>query len=157
MNIQATKISPVFSHVFFIITLRERKQKALQEYLVQMIPQIKDAVADWSSRGDLLVYPIFKQMTLDLAASIFLGMDLGDDADKINAAFKTTVAASMPRIPFAFPGTLLWRGIKARQTMCDFFLPMIPQKRDDDGQDLFSLLCKATDEEGAGLMLTKIR
>ena len=34
--------------------------------------------------------------------------------------------------------------------MCDFFLPMIPQKRAGDGQDLFSLLCRATDEDGAG-------
>ncbi len=126
------------------------KSKAMAGYLGQMIPQIKDAVAGWPSQGDLLVYPTFKQMTLDLAASIFLGMDLGDDADKINTAFETTVAASMPRIPFAFPGTLLWRGIKARQTMCEFFLPMIPQRRNGDGQDLFSLLCKATDEEGAG-------
>ena len=126
------------------------KSKAMQGYLGQMIPQVKAAVAGWSSQGDKLVYPTFKQMTLDLAASIFLGMNLGDDADKINTAFETAVAASMPRIPFAFPGTLLWRGIKARETMCDFFLPMIPTRRDGDGQDLFSLLCKAKDEEGAG-------
>jgi|TARA_B110000285_G_scaffold103981_1_gene118374 cytochrome P450 len=126
------------------------KSKAMQGYLGQMIPQVKDAVAGWSTQNTKLVYPTFKQMTLDLAASIFLGMNLGDDADKINNAFETTVAASMPRIPFAFPGTLLWRGIKARQTMCDFFLPMIPQRRSGDGQDLFSLLCKATDEDGAG-------
>jgi cytochrome P450 len=126
------------------------KSKAMQGYLDQMIPQVEAAVTGWSSQGNKLVYPTFKQMTLDLAASIFLGMNLGDDANKINTAFQTTVAASMPRIPFAFPGTLLWRGIKARKKMCDFFLPMIPQKRDGDGQDLFSLLCKATDEEGAG-------
>ena len=126
------------------------KSKAMQGYLQQMIPQVKDAVAGWSTQNDMLVFPTFKQMTLDLAASIFLGMDLGDDANKINSAFETSVAASMPRIPFAFPGTLLWRGIKARQTMCDFFLPMIPQKRAGDGQDLFSLLCRATDEDGAG-------
>ena len=126
------------------------KSKAMQGYLAQMIPQVKDVVAGWSTQDDTLVFPAFKQMTLDLAASIFLGMDLGDDADKINSAFETAVAASMPRIPFAIPGTLLWRGIKARETMCEFFLPLISERRAGDGQDLFSLLCKATDEEGAG-------
>jgi cytochrome P450 len=126
------------------------KSKAMQGYLAQMIPQVKTAVEGWAGQNEKLIYPTFKQMTLDLAASIFLGMNLGDDADKINNAFETTVAASMPRIPFAFPGTLLWRGIKARQTMCDFFLPMIEQRRGGEGQDLFSLLCKATDEDGNG-------
>ena len=130
------------------------KSKAMQGYLGQMIPQIKDKIAGWPSQGTMMAYPTFKQLTLDLAATIFLGMDLGEDSRKINAAFETTVAASMPRIPFAFPGTLLWRGIKARQTMCDFFLPMIAQRRDgegdDEGKDLFSLLCKAKDEDGKG-------
>jgi cytochrome P450 len=134
------------------------KSKAMQGYLDQMIPQVRSSVAAWSDsdsgiaskNGTMLAYPTFKQMTLDLAATIFLGMDLGDDARKINQAFETTVAASMPRIPIAIPGTLLWKGIKARQTMCDFFLPLIPAKREGNGQDLFSLLCQATDEQGRG-------
>jgi cytochrome P450 len=128
------------------------KSKAMQGYLSQMIPQVRASVAGWSGRGngELLAYPTFKQMTLDLAATIFLGMDLGEDARKINQAFETTVAASMPKIPLAIPGTLLWKGIKARQTMCDFFSPLIAGKRAGVGQDLFSLLCQATDEEGKG-------
>jgi cytochrome P450 len=126
------------------------KSKAMQGYLAQMIPQIEGALSSWPSHGTMLAYPTFKQMTLDLAATIFLGMNLGEDSREINASFETAVAASMPRIPFAFPGTLLWRGIKARQTMCNFFLPMIAQRRDGDGNDLFSLLCKAKDEEGKG-------
>jgi len=128
------------------------KSKAMQGYLSQMIPQVRTSVAGWSDRanGELLAYPTFKQMTLDLAATIFLGMDLGYDARKINKAFEMTVAASMPKIPLAIPGTLLWKGIKARQTMCDFFLPLIAGKRAGSGADLFSLLCQATDEEGKG-------
>lgn len=132
------------------------KSKAMQGYLGQMIPQIRASVASWSAAGsasgksEVLAFPTFKQMTLDLAATIFLGMDLGEDARKINQAFETTVAASMPKIPLAIPGTLLWKGIKARQTMCDFFLPLIPGKRAGAGKDLFSLLCQATDEEGKG-------
>ena len=126
------------------------KSKAMKGYLTQMVPQITVAIASWPKQGNILAYPAFKQMTLDLAATIFLGMDLGEDANKINGAFETAVAASMPRIPFPIPGTLLWRGIKARETMCNFFLPMIAKRRDGDGNDLFTLLCKAKDEEGNG-------
>jgi cytochrome P450 len=87
-------------------------------------------------------------MTLDLAATIFLGMDLGKDASRVNKAFEVTVAASMPRIPLAVPGTLLWRGIRARKFMCDYFRAQIPTKRGGEGTDMFTLLCQASDEEG---------
>lgn len=126
------------------------KSKAMQGYLLQMRPGVQQAVGQWSteSGGNMLAYPAFKKMTLDLAATIFLGMDLGDDAKKINRAFEETVAASMPRIPLAIPGTLLWKGIRARRLMCDFFLAQVASKRQGDGQDLFSRLCRAEDEEG---------
>jgi len=126
------------------------KSKALQGYLAQMHPQIRSAIADWPVDETFLIYPAFKQMTLDLAANIFLGISLGEDATRINRAFEATVAASMPRIPFPLPGTVLRRGIKARATMCEFFLPLIPARREGTGQDLFSILCQAKDEEGAG-------
>ena len=129
------------------------KNKAMQGYFKQMSPQIAESVGSWlpeTKSKEVQVYPIIKKMTLDLAATVFLGMSLGVEATKINQAFEATVAASMWRMPIALPGTLLWRGIRARQAMCDFFLPMISGKRTGDSQDLFSLLCRATDEDGQG-------
>ncbi|MDZ7785321.1 MAG: cytochrome P450 [Halioglobus sp.] len=126
------------------------KNKAMQRYLLEMVPQVEAAVGDWPVRADrpLAVYPTFKKLTLDLAATIFLGMDLGEEADRVNGAFETAVAASMPVIRLAIPGTLLWRGIRARRYMCEYFMKQIPAKREGSGTDLFSLLCQATDEEG---------
>ncbi len=126
------------------------KNRAMQRYLLEMEPQVQQAVADWPvvPGQPLLAFPTFKKMTLDLAASIFLGMDLGEEASRINHAFETCVAASMPRIPLAIPGTLLWRGIRARNDMCDYFRQLLPAKRSGQGTDMFSLLCNATDEEG---------
>jgi len=107
-------------------------------------------VANWPlyPGESLLAYPTFKNMTLELAATIFLGTDLGDEASRINKAFEATVAASMPKIPLAVPGTLLWRGIRARKYMCKYFETLIPAKRSGEGADMFSLLCQAKDEEG---------
>jgi cytochrome P450 len=126
------------------------KSKAMQGYLTQMIPQIEEKLASWSDaeRTGINAYPAFKQMTLDLAATIFLGMDLGTGADKLNKAFEATVAASMPRIPLAIPGTILYRGIQARKFMCRYFLDQIATKRASNDEDLFALLCRAEDEEG---------
>jgi cytochrome P450 len=126
------------------------KNNAIQRYLLEMVPQVEQAVANWPlyPGESLLAYPTFKNMTLELAATIFLGMDLGDEASRINKAFEATVAASMPKIPLAVPGTLLWRGIRARKYMCKYFETLIPAKRSGEGADMFSLLCQAKDEEG---------
>ncbi len=126
------------------------KNKAMQRYMLEMVPQVQQAVAGWPiNPGEpLLVFPTFKKMTLDLAATIFLGMDLGEEASKISKAFEATVAASMPKIPLNIPGTLLWRGIRARRYMCDFFLSQVAAKRNGQGTDMFSLLCRAEDEDG---------
>ncbi|MEM9255867.1 MAG: cytochrome P450 [Pseudomonadota bacterium] len=126
------------------------KHQAMRRYLVDMAPQVKSAVAEWPTRPGqaLTVFPAFKQLTLDLAANVFLGMPLGPQANRINRAFETAVAASMPKIPVAIPGTLLWRGIRARKTMCAFFHGQLAAKRQGDGDDMFSLLCKAIDEAG---------
>lgn len=126
------------------------KSKALQRYLQDMNPQVRRSVAEWPTKpGEpLCMYPVFKEMTLDLAATIFLGMDLGDEATRLNKAFELTVAASMPKIPLAIPGTILWRGIRARQYMCDYFQKQLADKRASDGNDMFSILCNAVDEEG---------
>jgi cytochrome P450 len=126
------------------------KNRAMQRYLLEMEPQVQHAIASWlpSPGQPMLVFPAFKELTLDLAASIFLGMDLGEEASRINKAFEATVAASMPRVPLAIPGTVLWRGIRARNYMCEYFQRLLPAKRAGNGTDMFSLLCGATDEEG---------
>lgn len=126
------------------------KSAAMQRYLLEMEPQVQQAVAHWPivPGQPLPAFPTFKQMTLDLAASIFLGMDLGREATRVNDAFEATVAASMPKVPLAIPGTILWRGIRARAYMCEYFRKQLPGKRAQRGTDMFSLLCNATDEDG---------
>ena len=126
------------------------KNPVLQAYLQEMQPQVREAVSGWPVHpGEpLAAYPLFKKMTLDMAATIFLGMDLGEEATRINKAFETTVAASMPWVPFPIPGNLLWRGIRARKYMCRYFQQQVAEKRAGQGTDMFSLLCRATDEEG---------
>lgn len=126
------------------------KSHAMKSYMETMVELVPEAINHWPTgkHNHLLAYSTFKQMTLDLAASIFLGMELGEEANKINRAFETCVAASMPKIPFAIPGTILWRGIKAREYMCEFFHSRIAEKRAGDDNDMFSLLCRAEDEDG---------
>ncbi len=122
---------------------------ALREYVARMTPAIAAAVDGWDRRdGPLLAHPAFKALTLDLACAIFLGVGLGAEAERLNAAFEATVAASMSLVRVRIPGLEFDRGLRGREFMMDLFGAMVPQRRASDGSDLFSRLCRAETEDG---------
>ena len=98
----------------------------------------------------MLFYPAMKQLTLDLAATSFLGADIGPEVDEITRAFVDMVAAAVAPIRKPLPGTQMARGVKGRKRIVAYFSEQIPIRRDKGGgDDLFSQLCRATHEDGA--------
>jgi len=63
--------------------------------------------------GPILFYPAMKQLTLDLAATSFLGADIGPEVDEITRAFVDMVAASVAVIRKPLPGTAMARASEA--------------------------------------------
>ncbi len=124
-------------------------QKALREYVERMTPAIAAVVDGWDRRGGaFLAYPAFKALTLDLACSIFLGVELGSEAQRLNAAFEATVAASMSVVRLRIPGLEFDRGLRGREFMMDLFGGLIAERRASGGADMFSRLCRAESEDG---------
>ena len=99
--------------------------------------------------GPMLFYPAMKQLTLDLAATSFLGAGIGPEVDDITRAFVDMVAASVTPIRQPWPGTQMARGVKGRERIVAYFSEQIPIRRAKGGEDLFSQLCRATHEDGA--------
>ncbi|HTO72090.1 MAG TPA: cytochrome P450 [Myxococcota bacterium] len=122
---------------------------ALREYVERMNPTIARAVSGFASSGaPLLAFRAYKQMTLELAASIFVGMDLGPTTKPMNAAFEHMVAASMSRIRLPLVGREFARGLAGRKYMLDLLAGMLEKKHGDAGPDMFSRLCRARTPEG---------
>jgi cytochrome P450 len=97
----------------------------------------------------MLFYPAMKQLTLDLAATSFLGAGIGPEVDEITRAFVDMVAASVAVIRKPLPGTKMARGVRGRKRIVAYFSEQIPIRRAKGGEDLFSQLCRATHEDGA--------
>jgi cytochrome P450 len=132
------------------------KPGPMKAYLGALNDGISRRLAEWHLSGsgqgggaDFQFYPAIKQLTLDLAATSFLGIGLGDEANAINRAFVDMVAASIGVVRTPIPGTQMWKGVKGRQNIVAFFVREIPRRRSGQGTDLFSELCRTSKEDGS--------
>src|SRR3979411_580461 len=126
------------------------KSGPMKSYLAALDTGIAARVAQWKAQpGPMLFYPAMKQLTLDLAATSFLGAGIGPEVDEITRAFVDMVAASVAVIRKPLPGTKMARGVKGRQRIVAYFSEQIPIRRAKGGEDLFSQLGRPAHEAGA--------
>ena len=127
------------------------KSGPMKSYFAALDAGIAARVARWRQLpGPILFYPAMKQLTLDLAATSFLGEGIGPEVDEITRAFVDMVAASVTPIRQPWPGTPMARGVRGRARIVAYFSQQIPIRRArGDGEDLFSQLCRATHDDGA--------
>ncbi len=125
------------------------KRPVLREYTLRMHDAIEQGIADWAPDAGrrMRAFDAFKALTLDMAASIFVGVDLGREASRMNQAFEAMVAAAMPGLRLPFVGRH-HRGLEGRRFMRGFLRGMLEKKHGDAGSDLFSRLCRARSETG---------
>ncbi|MBR1143918.1 cytochrome P450 [Bradyrhizobium sp. AUGA SZCCT0431] len=127
------------------------KSGPMKSYLTDLDRGIAVRVQQWKAQpGEMLVYPAMKQLTLDLAATSFLGAEIGPEVDEITRAFVDMVAAAVAPIRYPLPFTQMGRGVAGRKRIVAYFSEQIPIRRArGGGDDLFSQLCQATHEDGA--------
>jgi len=127
------------------------KSGPMKSYLAELDRGIAARVAQWKAKpGEMLLYPAMKQLTLDLAATSFLGAEIGPEVNEITRAFVDMVAAAVAPIRKPLPGTQMGRGVAGRKRIVAYFSEQIPIRRaKGGGDDLFSQLCQATHEDGA--------
>jgi cytochrome P450 len=125
------------------------KSNAMKSYLDQLNQGTKSALATWPH--EISFYAQIKQLTLDLAATSFLGISLGQEAQEINKAFIDMVAAITAVIRAPLPGTVMARGLKGRRRMEQFFLAEIPKRRGATGDDMLTLICNEASVDGEPL------
>src|SRR5262249_34661108 len=120
---------------------------ALRQYLERMNPMVEHGLAAWRQQtAPFHAFRAFKVLTLDIAASIFVGVELGPETTRMNHVFEDLVAASMSRLRLRLPGLEFYRGLKGREFMVEFFARRIPERRAAEGGDMFSRLCLAVSE-----------
>jgi cytochrome P450 len=109
------------------------------------------AVAGEGSDG-IDVYRMTKRLTLDIATQVFVGVDLGPQADLVNDSFVAMMRASVSPLRRDIPGTPYARGLAARRRLTGLLTELVEERREQpEGADLLSRLCHATTEDGRAL------
>ncbi|MGI8680088.1 MAG: cytochrome P450 [Jatrophihabitans sp.] len=121
----------------------------LAGYLGPMNDTISAGLDRWQP-GERAFYPSIKQITLDVATHTFMDADAGAEADRLNTAFIDAVRAGTALVRRAVPGLRWAKGLAGRRRLEDYLRPRIAAKRAGEGTDLFSALCHARDDDGAG-------
>lgn len=120
----------------------------LIDYLDMMRPGITRELASWQPRPGFPLYDNVKQMLLNLATEVFVGAELGPEAERVEHAFEDTVVGGQALIRAPVPGGTWDRGLRGRRLLQQYFRDQLPAKRAGDGSDLFSVLCRASSDSG---------
>ncbi|MDF2466901.1 MAG: cytochrome [Ramlibacter sp.] len=124
------------------------KRPVMERHLALMNPAIERGITQWETGRRFEVLTHIKQLTLDIATEIFMGEELGPEADRINQAFIDCVRAGTAIVRAPVPGGRWKKGLDGRRVLEKFFYSRLAQKRAHPGDDLFSHLCQAQDEHG---------
>lgn len=119
---------------------------AMRGYVEMMHVPIRSAITHWPR--ELRLYPALKQLTLDMACRIFLGVLPERESEQLNQAFTAAVAASVSVVKREVPGSSFARGMRGRRWLERFFQQLVEERRVRPGHDLLSELCKAKSEHG---------
>ncbi len=124
------------------------KTPAMRRYLARLDAAIPERIRAWGGAGRFRFYDAVKALTLEMAGAVFLGLAPGETTARVNRALADMVAASVTLLRRPLPGTAYARGIRGRRVVEAFLESEIPARRRSGGEDMFTLLCRATDEEG---------
>lgn len=123
------------------------KPEPMRAYCSVLNSGIALAMEQWG--GSLRFYDAIKALTLDTAASSFLGLPLGPEADRLNKAFVDMVQASVGVVRKPLPFTKMGRGVAGRRLMVEYFGRLVRERRARPGQDMFSQFALATRDDGS--------
>lgn len=127
------------------------KKEAMVGYVDKMNPGLSEGIKQWPIDRDFRFFDHIKALLLDLGAEIFLGMDLGKDAQRINDSFIHAVDAVLTIVKLPIPGTAWYKGVKGRQYLEQFIGSQIANKRRNPGNDFFSQICQGKGDDGEEL------
>ncbi|HYF71404.1 MAG TPA: cytochrome P450, partial [Nocardioides sp.] len=123
----------------------------LAAYADRMHPAVAAGTASWDTDPRFRTHPALKQLTLDIAADIFMGgagQTSRAEMERVNRAFIACVQAAAGVVRANVPFTRWGRAYRGRAVLEQFLRDYLPAKRATRTDDIFSVLCHIETEDG---------
>ena len=86
-----------------------------------------------------------------MGVNVFMGLSAEDpDATLLNDAFRDQIVAAVTVLRKPLPFRPYRKGLKAREVLVKRFHALVEERRNSDGEDFFTRMCQAKDEDGKG-------
>lgn len=123
------------------------KREAIEGHMALLNPILQQGVLSWPQGQTIRSMDYVKALFLTAGSNVFLGVETGEDTDKINQAFTDIVSATTDLLrkeslwlsPYA-------KGVKAKKYLSEFIIKNIPARRKTLSPDLLSHFCHLQDE-----------
>jgi cytochrome P450 len=126
-------------------------KQRLSAYARQVAAVAHAELAAWQPGPAFHVYPALKQLSLNIAGSVFMAAPQFAVDTRLNRAFMATVRAGTSIVRYPVPGGRWRAGLRGRRVLEEFFRGNLAAKRTNHADDLFSALCHARTEDGNAL------
>lgn len=127
------------------------KVDSLKLYTEQINDIYQRAMQDWQADAGHRISFLkhIKGLLLEVAGTVFIGIDeRGEQMTKVNKAFVDCANGTIYMFPLALPGTALYKGLKGRKFLLEYFRELLPKRRAGNGKDMLSSFCNEIDEDG---------
>jgi cytochrome P450 len=125
------------------------RRPAMLGYIRQMVAQSGPMVARFPAGRRFAFAPAIKEALLDMGGQVLMGLSVGSaELKALNAAFIDEVAGCVGVIRRPLPLTRMRRGLRAKAEFEGRLRALIPERRQAGGDDFFSQMCRAQDEDG---------
>ncbi|WP_194852705.1 cytochrome P450 [Nocardia sp. SYP-A9097] len=126
-------------------------EQSLNSYQRPSATAIERAVAAWPTGRTMRMLPAVRRLSMAASTEIFLSEPYQRDGERIMRAIEACEMAIMTSVRAPIPGSPWYRGMKARKWLQDCLAAAVPAARAREGADFFSIVCRATDQNGEGL------
>lgn len=125
------------------------KRAAIDGHMELMNPMMREGVSKLISGDTIKAMDMVKRLLLNMGSKVFLGLDAGAEANRLNKAFTDIVDGTAD----PFRRKEIWfsayaRGLRGNATITRYIAENIGQRRLIESRDMFSYLCHLRDDEG---------
>lgn len=125
------------------------KNATMQTYTAKMTPIMSHNIDDYvGSSDEITFFPLVKKSLLDVASKIFMGVDDDKDSAMLEKAFVDSGEGLLGLVKKDLPGTKYAKGQRGVERISAWMESQIADRRTNEGEDTFSIICKETMEDG---------